>query len=1114
MTQPPESRLPRPSLVEIADRLASVPLALVTAPAGSGKSTLLAAWRRRLAAAQVLTAELDLSTLHSEAALLAGDLVAALGRALPSAGGETRRALGNLSRDDADWRLLLRRLRQDLDTDGRRLCLFLDDFHALDPDSSGARLVSELLRQPLPDLTLVIATRGAAPAALPRLRAAGSLIEVGPHDLNLRSDEIAAIFAERGIGSDEALVMPVLAQTEGWVTGVLLAARALAGHPASDRPAYARRLSRERDLFDYLAAEVLAEEAPGAVAVLEAAALLGSATAGDLRALSREGEAEAIARRAEAQGMLRRTEDGEWVLHPLWSTLLRERLRQRVDAARWAELHREAAGLLERRGARETALEAYAEAGDWVAVATLLGGVGAEWIERGRAPLLRQWIQRLPGRFLEELPDLRVVAALVQARSAPDQSLRELEIAAQQFRAKGDAIRQIHTLGQMGVVALLQGRGDEVRRIVRSMFSLRALLTVPRVRGLLVIALLGLAHVNGNMRRALRLADRAQRYPIGWVERWAVALTRAMFLPPVGDPRLAERHASEALEDPEIARTDFAQASLRLARARARACAGDLDGAREDLRAAEETLADYRIARLRESAAFVRGDVLALSGDLPGAIAAYQECVDANVASGDAPREALGRAHLARAQLAAGDTAVAAATARVALDVERRARARRERAGASTLATALWVMARAGEAEEAWRVAQGLRKRLGDPDVPLAHHTALLALAETARAAGDLASARSLAREGWAFATRHGLTACDPLLGASVSPWTGGEALRQGVAPQYVIARLRAIVPEALPGLLAEQLRDADAAVRERAAAAMGELRARRFHEPLRQAARDRSARVRAAAEQALARLDLRPDYALRVESLGDFRVWRGAVPIDAAEWRGATARRLFQRLLIACGKAVPRDELQEDLWPGAEPDAAANSLRVATSRLNDALEPERPAGAPPHFVVTRGDGLALEIGEDDWDASRWLARLGRLEVAEREGRVAPLEEQRRALDGYRGALLPEVRDEPWVLPLRRELDSRFRRLAQRVGSRVLLRGRVEEALALAERLLASEPADEAAVALAMRAHLAAGERAAALRAYERAREALRAALDLPPGRELEALADQARGAA
>lgn len=50
--QPPRAResLLRPRIVDLADRVLDVPLALVSAPAGFGKSTLMLAWDERLSA--------------------------------------------------------------------------------------------------------------------------------------------------------------------------------------------------------------------------------------------------------------------------------------------------------------------------------------------------------------------------------------------------------------------------------------------------------------------------------------------------------------------------------------------------------------------------------------------------------------------------------------------------------------------------------------------------------------------------------------------------------------------------------------------------------------------------------------------------------------------------------------------------------------------------------------------------------------------------------------------------------------------------------------------------------------------------------------------------------
>jgi DNA-binding SARP family transcriptional activator len=281
---------------------------------------------------------------------------------------------------------------------------------------------------------------------------------------------------------------------------------------------------------------------------------------------------------------------------------------------------------------------------------------------------------------------------------------------------------------------------------------------------------------------------------------------------------------------------------------------------------------------------------------------------------------------------------------------------------------------------------------------------------------------------------------------------------------------------------------------------------------PLHAASEDRVARVRDLARGALGALDLRPAFGLRVRSLGRFEVLRGEATVRAEDWKGQTARRLFARLLVAEGRAVARETLREELWPDAEPEAGRNNLRVAMTRLSDALDPERPAGVTPHFVVTEGESLRLQADAlSEWDVAKFRALLRAADEAERGGGDARvLEHTQDALALYEGPLLPEF-DDTWVLGLRRELAGRFAAAAHRIGPRLVRRGKLDEALALADRLLREDPADESAVALRMRAQLARGDRVAALRSYDDAVATLRRELAMEPGTELERLAAQAR---
>src|SRR5690606_932489 len=261
--------------------------------------------------------------------------------------------------------------------------------------------------------------------------------------------------------------------------------------------------------------------------------------------------------------------------------------------------------------------------------------------------------------------------------------------------------------------------------------------------------------------------------------------------------------------------------------------------------------------------------------------------------------------------------------------------------------------------------------RAGGPALRLAHHAMQVALADLAARAGDAEEARRLAIEAFAFAERAGLAEPDPWVGDVAGPRVAELALRGGARPGAALARLVASTPDRVDALLAELSADPNPAERARAVELLAARGGRAAFEPLRAAARDPDPEVAAAARAALPALDRRPAYALRVVSLGGLEVWRGETPIRPEDWKGQTARRLLARLLIAEGRPVSRERLLADLWPHVDPGAARNNLRVAIARLNEALDPERPPGTPPWFVLAEDDALRLRpevIAE--WDAA------------------------------------------------------------------------------------------------------------------------------------------------
>jgi DNA-binding SARP family transcriptional activator/tetratricopeptide (TPR) repeat protein len=105
----------------------------------------------------------------------------------------------------------------------------------------------------------------------------------------------------------------------------------------------------------------------------------------------------------------------------------------------------------------------------------------------------------------------------------------------------------------------------------------------------------------------------------------------------------------------------------------------------------------------------------------------------------------------------------------------------------------------------------------------------------------------------------------------------------------------------------------------------------------------------------------------------------------------------------------------------------------------------------------------------------------------------------------YSGDLLPACYDD-WVLDERAKLRAEAYWVLVRLAEEAAGRDDHEATIRHAQRVLDLEPTDEAAVRIQMEAHLALGDRGAALRSYHRYAEVLERDLGLEPGEAVQAM--------
>ena len=190
----------------------------------------------------------------------------------------------------------------------------------------------------------------------------------------------------------------------------------------------------------------------------------------------------------------------------------------------------------------------------------------------------------------------------------------------------------------------------------------------------------------------------------------------------------------------------------------------------------------------------------------------------------------------------------------------------------------------------------------------------------------------------------------------------------------------------------------------------------------------------------------------------------------------------------------VGRERLVDRVWPDLHDESAYNALKMCVHRTRQQL------ADPNAIIVTRGGyTLAPDIEVD----------LRALEAA--------LERIRRSPDanepGLEGAFDRLVRGRPsffanweWFGPIERILESATHEVGAFVAEHAVRRGDHVRALAIAQMLVKLDPLDEAARRVAIRAHLAANDRGAAILEYRSYKAMLHEELDVEPSADLKHL--------
>lgn len=1086
----PRRTLERPRLTARLAEALDHRLTVVHAEAGYGKSTALAL----LAASGQPTAWLHLDAEDAEPLLFMHGLLASLRLALPglSDAPEVTLEASSTAGGEARWAAAVDALVGELDAHlSQPLLLVLDDAHHIARAPQILEALNRLLERGPFHLHTVLATRLPMPLpSLPAWRLRGEVLEIDRADLAFTPDEVAALFDQHyGVALTPEQTARLAEQTEGWAIALPLMWQSSSRERAAGRPR-PPAAARPDDLFSYLAHEVLAQQPQPVVDFLRRTAVLRelspqvcdclvgrsapnssssrihdpaafAATAGRITDPPGAGDG------AGEEILKSLLESGLFVVslgegHARYHHLFQQFLLHQLTPAEAQTAHRQAAACYLAQQQPGEALHHLLAGQAWDEAAQVLRSLGQEMVRAGRLDTLAAAIHALPPDVLERHPPLLAyLGDVARLHSRFNEALGWYQQAETHSRAQGD----------------LQAAGQALRGQARVYLD-----TVNPTQA---------EHL---LQEALRLSD-------GQEDRE----TRIRLLELLAENRLnlgrledAERFQAQA-----AALRDEVSSEAELA-VRVLVRTGRLSEARLILeeRAEAERRSPVLRPRAHRETTLLLSLLLAFQGDGEAALRTAVEGTERGQALSSPFITAVGfmrQGHAWQLQPASDAAEQAISCFRDAIAIAE------DLAVPRLKVEAFWGLCRAygfagnlPAAEAAAAQGMAIAQQTGDEWV-----TALirLAMAGSYVLAGRHDDAGPLLTEA-AAAFRE----CSDAFGETATRlwqcllWqaTGDDTrLARGIDDLLRPARDHGydwlfLRPTLLgppdPRRIVPLLLRARAAERHRSYAAnlLGRL--------------------------GLARLELHPGYQLRVQTLGAFAVWRGAEAVAPHEWRRDKARQLFQLLLTRRRRLLERDQIVELLWPGLDAETAERDFKVALSTLYRVLEPALPARAPSAYVLREGTLYGLRPGADLLlDVVQFEQAVGEGDRLARQKDEAFIERYQSSLALYGGDFLQDYPYDEWCSEERERLLGLWLHAADRLAAALAKRARWQEAIDVCQAILQRDECWEQAYRLLMLAHARLGNRAQALRTYQRCVERLRAELDAPPSAATVGLFEELR---
>ncbi len=461
---PPAARPGIVARMALVDRLATAqaPVITIVAPPGYGKTTLLAQWAERV---WPRVAWVSCDDADNDPVVLLSALAVALDRIEPI----DPSVFWVLTSSGAGITVVPRFVSA-IASMRPPVTVVLDHTEAVTNKGCLNTIAELALHLPL-GWQFALASRTKVPLPTARLRAQGGIVEVGTEDLAMSPEEASSLLESAGVKPGAASASELLQRTEGWPTGLYIAALAIrAGQRQSE--AGFTFTGDDRFMGDYLRSELLDRVSDGEVSFLTRTAVLDRMCGSLCDAILGATESGRVLEQMESRNLLVVPLDRrrEWYrYHHLFRELLQAELRRREpDLVR--DLHFRAAAWYEANAMPEAAIEHAQAAGDNDRVARLVLELAQPVWAGGRVETVLRWMEWLKdATSAEHYGAIAVHGSLIFALLGQPSTAERWAAAAERVSSTGtlpDGSTMEATLAYLRAILSRDGV-DETRRDAR-----------------------------------------------------------------------------------------------------------------------------------------------------------------------------------------------------------------------------------------------------------------------------------------------------------------------------------------------------------------------------------------------------------------------------------------------------------------------------------------------------------------------------------------------------------------------------------------------------------------------------------------------------------------------